>query len=374
MNDQTLEPQQSGDMMQQVVRRSPMLGSLLGALAHTAVCWLALQLDFFRGGEDLFYKIIALVWSGYLVFGAVFLLGLNRSLRDPSMVLPIMVWSTLSLLLTAYYIDQVRLCVMVMFFAILQPGVFRLELRAFIGLAVMCVVLYALIIWRVGMMHPEALDVTAEFIQWMVFAVITGGVVMVAAEISTIRTRISTRNRELSKFVAEMETMATTDGLTGVLNRRHVMERLIKIREMAKRNAFSFVVVYVDLDFFKQVNDNYGHHVGDDVLKGFSKLMQETVTEGDLVARLGGEEFLLVLVNADMHTAMPVIESLREATTSLRFDSASELRISVSMGAAEFSAGESLDHLLARADDALYTAKESGRNRVCVAAEVRDES
>jgi diguanylate cyclase (GGDEF)-like protein len=374
MNDQTLEPQQSGDMMQQVVRRSPMLGSLLGALAHTAVCWLALQLDFFRGGEDLFYKIIALVWSGYLVFGAVFLLGLNRSLRDPSMVLPIMVWSTLSLLLTAYYIDQVRLCVMVMFFAILQPGVFRLELRAFIGLAVMCVVLYALIIWRVGMMHPEALDVTAEFIQWMVFAVITGGVVMVAAEISTIRTRISTRNRELSKFVADMETMATTDGLTGVLNRRHVMERLIKIREMAKRNAFSFVVVYVDLDFFKQVNDNYGHHVGDDVLKGFSKLMQETVTEGDLVARLGGEEFLLVLVNADMHAAMPVIESLREATTGLRFDSAPALRISVSMGAAEFSAGESLDHLLARADDALYTAKETGRNRVCVAAEVRDES
>jgi len=118
MNDQTLEPQQSGDMMQQVVRRSPMLGSLLGALAHTAVCWLALQLDFFRGGEDLFYQIIALVWSGYLVFGAVFLLGLNRSLRDPSMVLPIMIWSTLSLLLTAYYIDQVRLCVMVMFFAI----------------------------------------------------------------------------------------------------------------------------------------------------------------------------------------------------------------------------------------------------------------
>lgn len=374
MNDQAIEPQQSGDMMQQVVRRSPMLGSLLGALAHTAVCWLALQLDFFRGGEELFYQIIALVWSGYLVFGAVFLLGLNRSLRDPSMVLPIMVWSTLSLLLTAYYIDQVRLCVMVMFFAILQPGVFRLELRAFIGLAVMCVVLYALIIWRVGMMHPEALDVTAEFIQWMVFAVITGGVVMVAAEISTIRTRISTRNRELSKFVADMETMATTDGLTGVLNRRHVMERLIKIREMAKRNAFSFVVVYVDLDFFKQVNDNYGHHVGDDVLKGFSKLMQETVTEGDLVARLGGEEFLLVLVNADMQAAMPVIESLREATTGLRFDSAPALRISVSMGAAEFSAGESLDHLLARADDALYTAKESGRNRVCVAAEVRDES
>lgn len=374
MNDQAIEPQQSGDMMQQVVRRSPMLGSLLGALAHTAVCWLALQLDFFRGGEKLFYQIIALVWSGYLVFGAVFLLGLNRSLRDPSMVLPIMVWSTLSLLLTAYYIDQVRLCVMVMFFAILQPGVFRLELRAFIGLAVMCVVLYALIIWRVGMMHPEALDVTAEFIQWMVFTVITGGVVMVAAEISTIRTRISTRNRELSKFVADMETMATTDGLTGVLNRRHVMERLIKIREMAKRNTFSFVVVYVDLDFFKQVNDNYGHHVGDDVLKGFSKLMQETVTEGDLVARLGGEEFLLVLVNADMQAAMPVIESLREATTGLRFDSAPALRISVSMGAAEFSAGESLDHLLARADDALYTAKESGRNRVCVAAEVRDES
>src|SRR5690606_16242161 len=182
--------------------------------------------------------------------------------------------------------------------------------------------LYALIIWRVSLTHPEAVDMTAEFIQWMVFAVITAGVVMVAAEISTIRSHISRRNRELSSFVSEMETMATTDALTGVLNRRHVMERLIKIREMAKRNAFSFVVVYVDLDFFKQVNDNYGHHIGDDVLKRFARLMEEKVTEGDLVARLGGEEFLLVLVNADMHAAMPVIESLREETTALRFDAA----------------------------------------------------
>lgn len=370
MTDQALSGSNpSSDMMQKVVRRTPMLGSLLSALAHTAVCWLALQLDFFRGGEALFYQIIALIWSGYMVFAAIFMLGLNRRLDDPAMVLPIMIWSTLSLLLTAYYIDQVRLCVMLMFFAILQPGVFRLELRAFIGLAALCVLLYALILWRVSLVHPEAMDTTAEFIQWVVFTVITGGVVMVAAEISHIRKRIADSNREFSNVVHEMETMATTDALTGVLNRRHVMERLIKLREMANRSAFDLVIAYVDLDFFKRVNDDYGHSVGDEVLVGFSTLMKKTVSEADLVARLGGEEFLLVLVNSDLDAARNTVEKMREEATHLQFPSEPDLRISASIGLARFAAGESLDHLLARADDALYQAKTTGRNRVCVAAE-----
>lgn len=348
--------------------RSTVLGALLGAFAHTAVCWLALQLDFFRGGEALFYPIIGLVWCGYFVFALMFAFGINRRFQDIQLTLPIMLWSTFGLLLTAYYIDQVRLCVMVMFFAILQPGVFKLRFRSFTAISIGCVLLYGWIVWSVSARHPEAIDLTAELIQWAAFALITAGVVMVAAEISSIRHQLSHRNGQLAGLVERIQEMAIRDELTGLYNRRHAVERMIKIREMANRNALDFVVCYVDLDFFKAVNDSFGHHIGDEVLRDFSALLREHLTGRDFAARLGGEEFLLVLVKSDMEQALKLAEKVRTAAMALRF-SEPQLSITASMGVASFSVGESLDHLLARADDALYQAKKSGRNRICQAAD-----
>ncbi len=350
--------------------RSTVLGSLLGALAHTAVCWLALQLDFFRGGEAQFFPIIGIVWAGYLLFVLLFVTGINRRFADTQLTLPLMLWSTFGLLLTAYYIDQVRLCVMVMFFAILQPGVFKLRFRSFTGISLACVMLYGVIVWRVSQVHPEAMDLTAELIQWAAFALITAGVVMVAAEISSIRHQLARRNGQLSGLVDRIQEMAIRDELTGLYNRRHAVERMLKIREMANRNALDFVACYVDLDFFKSVNDTYGHNVGDEVLRAFSALLRNKITGRDFAARLGGEEFLLVLVKSDLQHALEVAEDIRQAVMELKF-SAEQLHITVSIGVASFTVGESLDHLLARADDALYQAKESGRNRVCTATEGR---
>lgn len=357
----------SNDAMPATLRRSPLLASLLGALAHTLVCWLALQLDFFREGGDLFYQIIALVWSGYLGFFACFVLGLNRHFRDTSMTLPIMLWATFGLLLTAYYIDQVRLCVMVLFFAILQPGVFRLRFSSFFAVSALCGGLYGLIIWRLSVVHPEALDMTAELIQWAAFTLITAGVVVVAAEISSIRRQLASRNGQLAGLVDRIQEMAIRDELTGLYNRRHAVERMIKVREMANRNALDFAVAYLDLDHFKRVNDGYGHHVGDEVLRQFSALMREQLSGRDFAARLGGEEFLIVLVKADLESCADLAERVRSAVPALRFSSAPDLSVTVSIGVAQFSAGESLDQLLARADDALYQAKHSGRNQVCLA-------
>lgn len=358
----------SSDAAPVSIKRGPLLPNLLGALAHTLVCWLALQLDFFRGGSELFYQIIALVWFGYIGFFTCFVLGLNRYFRDTSMTLPIMLWATFGLLLTAYYIDQVRLCVMVLFFAILQPGVFRLRFPSFVAVSALCVGLYGVIIWRLSILHPEALDMTAELIQWAAFTLITAGVVFVAAEISSIRQQLGNRNGQLAGLVDRIQEMAIRDELTGLYNRRHAVERMIKVREMANRNALDFAVAYLDLDLFKSVNDTYGHNVGDEVLKAFSALMREQLSGRDFAARLGGEEFLIVLVKSNLEDCAKLAERVRSAVPALRFASASDLSVTVSIGVAQFSAGESLDQLLARADDALYKAKHSGRNQVCLAA------
>jgi diguanylate cyclase (GGDEF)-like protein len=138
---------------------------------------------------------------------------------------------------------------------------------------------------------------------------------------------------------------------------------------MANRNAFSFMALYIDLDHFKRVNDNHGHHVGDEVLREFSKMVRDSLSGRDFAARLGGEEFLVVLVKTDREQGLAMAETLREAVTQLHFPSAPGLKMSASLGAAEFKSGESLDQLLARADAALYRAKHGGRNRVCLASE-----
>lgn len=357
----------TADMNDDAGMGRPIIGSLLGAMAHTAVSWLALQLHFFRGGEAEFYPIIALIWSGHLAFAASFVLGINRNFRDSDLTLPIMLWSTFGLLLTAYYVDQVRLCVMVMFFAILQPGVFRLRFPAFALISILCIGAYAVILWRVARLHPESIDVTAEIIQWAAFTLITGGVVAVAAEISGLRNQLARRNTQLAGIVERIQEMAIRDELTGLYNRRHAVERMIKIREMANRNALGFVVAYADLDFFKRVNDNHGHQVGDEVLKMFSAMVRDKLSSRDFAARLGGEEFLVVLVKASQEEGVAVAEKLRRGVSELRFPSAPDLRMTTSIGVAEFSRGESLDQLLSRADDALYQAKGDGRNRTCVA-------
>src|SRR5690606_30995022 len=123
---------------------------LLGALAHTVLCWITLQLDFFRGSVDTFNRLFALIWLGHLLMVLVLASGLNRRFANFSMSLPVILWSTLGLLVSAYYVDQVRLCVMVLFFAILQTGAFRLKFRQFVAVSTLCVLGYALIIWRVA--------------------------------------------------------------------------------------------------------------------------------------------------------------------------------------------------------------------------------
>ncbi|MEE4250228.1 MAG: GGDEF domain-containing protein [Alcanivoracaceae bacterium] len=343
--------------------------ALLGALAHTAVCWIALQLDFFRGSTPAFNQLFSLIWLGHGVMALVLLSGLGRRLQDQSMSLPVVLWSVLGLLVSAYFVDQVRLCVMVLFFAILQTGVFRLTFRSFVMVSTLCVAGYAAIIWRVAALYPEAIDVTAEAIQWSAFTLITVGAVLVADEISSIRRQLIERNHQLGKIVDKIQDMAIRDELTGMYNRRHATERLTKIREMGNRNAFGFMALYVDLDHFKRVNDNHGHHVGDEVLREFAKMVRDSLSGKDFAARLGGEEFLVVLVKTDREQGLAMAEKLREAVTQLHFPSAPGLKMSASLGAAEFKAGESLDQLLARADAALYRAKHGGRNRVCLASE-----
>jgi two-component system, cell cycle response regulator len=163
-----------------------------------------------------------------------------------------------------------------------------------------------------------------------------------------------------------METMATTDGLTGLTNHRTFQERFGDLLERAGRHGYQAAVMLCDIDHFKKVNDNYGHPVGDEVLRQVARVLQEVARKIDITARYGGEEFVVVLENVGLDQARQVGERIREQVGKLAVDTdKGVLKVTMSIGVAAFPA-DARDRavLIERADHALYHAKDSGRNRV----------
>jgi diguanylate cyclase (GGDEF)-like protein len=164
----------------------------------------------------------------------------------------------------------------------------------------------------------------------------------------------------------QMETMATTDGLTGLTNHRTFQERLTQIMERASRHNQKVALLLCDVDHFKQVNDTYGHPVGDQVLRKVAQVLNRAVRRIDLTARYGGEEFAVLLEATDEAGALHLAERIRQDVEALRLESdVGRFSVTTSIGVACYpdDATEQAE-LIEHADQALYAAKEGGRNRV----------
>ncbi|MEI7435470.1 MAG: sensor domain-containing diguanylate cyclase, partial [bacterium] len=174
--------------------------------------------------------------------------------------------------------------------------------------------------------------------------------------------KVSLQNALLFRKV---ERLSWTDPLTGVKNRRSFSQIAEPVLLLAERHNRPLSAAMLDLDFFKKVNDTYGHGTGDDVLRGVAAVLVNTIRSSDIVGRYGGEEFCFVFPETDIETAGQLLERIRKAVAVLQFSGGEKLfSITASIGAAKLAgSGETLDRLLFRCDQALYRAKESGRNR-----------
>ncbi|MBX3619350.1 MAG: GGDEF domain-containing protein [Rhizobacter sp.] len=161
----------------------------------------------------------------------------------------------------------------------------------------------------------------------------------------------------------ELQRLATTDGLTGVLNRRRWMEQAQSHFQLARRHGRSLAVAMLDIDFFKRINDTHGHQAGDRALVLFAQALQHLVRLPDLVGRYGGEEFCVLLPLSGASAAQTVDERMRAATHEV--SAALGFELTFSAGVASLQEGDAtLDQVIARADQALYAAKQGGRNRL----------
>jgi diguanylate cyclase (GGDEF)-like protein len=180
-----------------------------------------------------------------------------------------------------------------------------------------------------------------------------------------LEARVQARTEALEIANARLEVLASIDPLTGISNRRHFVQLAHAEISRAKRQHLPLSVIMFDIDFFKAINDSFGHEAGDKTLVAIASALTSHLRAGDVFARLGGEEFILMLPGQGIKDALQTAERLRLVVAQLHVDGC-DAEVTVSAGVTSLeSEAEEIDDLLRRADRALYLAKRQGRNRVC---------
>jgi diguanylate cyclase (GGDEF)-like protein len=163
----------------------------------------------------------------------------------------------------------------------------------------------------------------------------------------------------------KLDKLASNDALTGLPNRRCLHEQLAEFLLLKERNNIKLSILFIDIDNFKEINDTKGHNVGDIVLKYLAKILSNNVRKGDFVVRWGGEEFIVLLIDADIKQAQAIAEQLRsKVADSNDLSSFNQKQVTISLGATEVTDEDCIDTILKRADLALYKAKSLGKNCV----------
>lgn len=216
---------------------------------------------------------------------------------------------------------------------------------------------YAPLFITLEMVDPTSATIFWTFsMLWFMFPVLFGGMILLEVLLSQWRKREK-----------NVEWLSKTDPLTGLYNRRTIHDHLMALASTRRTKQQLHAVILLDLDHFKQINDKYGHAVGDDVLKLAAATLQDNIRQEDMVGRFGGEEFIVILNDTSLEQTQNIAERCRTELMKSKLSTSPGLTITASFGIACFSSGESnIDQILKQADDALYEAKNQGRNRVVV--------
>jgi diguanylate cyclase (GGDEF)-like protein len=218
--------------------------------------------------------------------------------------------------------------------------------------------------WWHAAHDPLHFPPAAEAVNFAVVAVGSLAVTLLTGEMSKLRARLKTQKDELLAALDTIRTLATIDELTKLTNRRHMNELLAQ--EERRRDACGgpTCIAVLDIDFFKRINDHFGHATGDNVLRSFAQAARAELREGDVLARWGGEEFLLMLPDTPAAGARVVLERMRARVAALEPCDGHEHRVSFSAGLSVWETDETIVDAVNRADKALYAAKAAGRDRV----------
>ncbi len=350
------------DRAQRIRLRRTLVASLVYALAAFGQLWAA---EAGLAEVHMAHTLIVCLAPGLFGFYLVIRSGLNRRLADPALTVPQMVFALLALA-AAYVINPgIRGMLLMIVALVLTFAAFTLSPRQSRALGLLAVGTLGVVMLAMAARAPQVFDPTIERIHFVFAAVVLPVISFLAGELSSMRAHLKQQKAELKLALQRIHRLATRDDLTGLINRRH-MEELVELEaHRASRSGSTPCLCLVDIDHFKRVNDEHGHAAGDHALRLFARQASASLRETDVLARWGGEEFLVMLPDTQPEEARVGFERmrrllLRDATWGEQI----HLRVSFSAGLTAWRTGENLGDALARADAALYRAKAEGRDRL----------
>lgn len=303
-------------------------------------------------GASMFYGLLRSGWSEYLS-------------DDPKLVIPQSVYCAFAVCL-GYLTTHMPLRNMVLAFlpAILLPCQFALSPKQLQQITGVMVAMLGATLGLSRWVHPGESEPVVDALKFAYLSALMLGACWVAQRVSRIHHEMHAKGDALTKALSKVEHMASHDPLTGLFNRRRMHEILSQEWLRVQRQARPTSLVMMDLDHFKQINDQFGHQVGDEVLRAFAVLAGTHLRDADVIARWGGEEFLVLCPDSDTDQVMVGLNRLRsKLSRQPLLPDRPELKVSFSAGIAALQANETMGNAINRADLALYQAKKAGRGQ-----------
>lgn len=308
------------------------------------------------------YLSVSLFTTG--LYALIIITGWNEKLKDPNLVIPQSVAGNLIQLAFLLLAPQIGLLFLFLIFIVTAFETLAMTVRQFSLMWLLVAVATGIIMLQAGdkLGFPVATQ-TQRIVAWFVFTSILARVIFVNMQITGLRDALRRRNLKLKQSLKHIEELADTDYLTQVLNRRAFIKHAEDELTRARRNKSEFCVAIFDLDHFKKINDNYGHLIGDEVLVKTVEIVSETIRKTDKLGRFGGEEFILLFPETPISGCRVILERIHENISEYGWEKIADgLNIQISTGIASFRFDENLEEITHRADQALYRAKNEGRN------------
>lgn len=313
----------------------------------------------------------ALSVGGLAVITLLIRTGWSERLRDPSLTLVQMAWTITSGAVAYVLAGEGRGVVPSVLAMILFFGALGLSPRQVVGIGLYPMAAFSVAVVVSPRFYATTFDVMDGAYAAMILIVLAGCMV-VNLRVQQMRQRLDRQREALAEALAENRALAMRDELTGLYNRRAMVELIQLECRRRRRGQGTLLFAMIDVDHFKRVNDHHGHAMGDHVLRVFADALRANVRETDVLARWGGDEFLLLLSDIEPRSAQTLLERTREAIAALPVPNAPPgLRLSMSVGLALHLPHSSHQETLECADQALYAAKDQGRNRVALAPELQ---
>jgi diguanylate cyclase (GGDEF)-like protein len=309
-----------------------------------------------------------IVW--YCISGVLSFFGLVRFSQQLGIAPPLLAFAqglfAMSCAVAAYAVlGPIRGASLVVLTVVIVFCIFSLRARAIMWLCGLTIGMLGLTMWALVRLDPAGHPAPVELTHFVLGATALIAVTVLTGEMSKLRLRLKSQKEELMAAVSTIRTLATIDELTSLANRRYMNEVLQSEERRQGRPGENICIALLDSDHFKKINDNYGHAGGDAVLRTFAAAARAELRSADVLARWGGEEFLLLLPDTDIHEAQRVLRRMAERVGAIRIpDLNVAIRITFSGGVVQRAAGEPFTETIRRADEATYRAKSAGRDMV----------